>query len=84
MDGHAVYTVRVKGHLGPIASTWFEGFVLEHHPSGETTLTGRVDQPALHAVLIKIRDLNLTLYGVDRAEDVVSGENGTKERQGIG
>jgi hypothetical protein len=34
---------------------------------GETILTGRVaDQAALHGLLIRIRDLNLTLLSVER------------------
>jgi hypothetical protein len=28
-----------------------------------------VDQPALHGLLIKVRDLGLTLISVDRVED---------------
>jgi hypothetical protein len=41
---------------------------------GVTILTGPVaDQAALHGLLIRIRDLNLTLLAVERIEPV-SGE----------
>jgi hypothetical protein len=37
---------------------------------GDTILSGPVvDQPALHGLLIKVRELRLTLISVDRVED---------------
>jgi hypothetical protein len=39
-------------------------------PDGDTILSGPVvDQPALHGLLIKVRDLGLTLISVDRVEE---------------
>ncbi len=48
---------------------WFGEFTLTHIPSGETLLTGPIaDQSALHGLLARIRDLNLTLISVNRIE----------------
>ena len=63
------YTIRLKGHLDPRRSEWFEGLAMTQTESGETVLSGPVaDQTALHGLLAKIRDLNLTLISVTRAE----------------
>ncbi len=61
----AYYQIRVKSHLGPSSIGAFEGFTMRHEANGETVLTGPVvDQAALHGVLMKIRDLGLTLVEV--------------------
>ena len=61
------YQIKVEGHLNPTWSEWFEDMTLLHDPNGNTVLTGRVvDQAALHGVLIKIRDLGLTLISIQR------------------
>jgi len=66
----AVYRIRVKGHLRPEWSEWFDNMTIAHEPDGDTVLAGPVvDQPALHGLLVKVRDLGLTLVSVDRVED---------------
>jgi hypothetical protein len=68
----AVYEIRVKGNLEPKWSDWFDGFTLTQVGNSETVLTGRVvDQPALHGLLAKIRDLGLPLLAVSRMRDQV-------------
>ena len=63
------YQIRVKGHLGPEWSTWFDGLTITNEPHGEAVLAGPVvDQAALHGLLVKVRDLGLTLLSVNRAE----------------
>ena len=63
------YEIRVKGHLAPRWTEWFAGFTLTHTESGETILSGPVeDQAALHGLLDRVRDLNLTLISVNRVE----------------
>ena len=60
------YRIRLKGHLGDTWSRWFEDMAISSS-GGETILTGPVaDQAALHGLLIRIRDLNLTLLSVKR------------------
>jgi hypothetical protein len=61
------YEIRVESHLGSSCAMAFEAFSLHHDPAGETILIGPVaDQTALHGVLMKIRDLGLTLVAVKR------------------
>ena len=61
----ARYRIKVKGHLDATWSSWFEAMVLSSNGT-ETVLTGPVaDQAALHGLLIRIRDLNLTLLSLE-------------------
>ncbi|HLN62694.1 MAG TPA: ATP-binding cassette domain-containing protein [Symbiobacteriaceae bacterium] len=63
------YRVRVKGHLSPGLSEWLYGFALAPCADGTTLLTGAVDdQAALHGLLIRVRDLGLTLLELVRTE----------------
>ena len=62
-----VYQIRLQGHLGPQWTDWFEGLTIVLQENGETLLTGPVvDQPALHGLLKKVRDLGLPLLSVTR------------------
>jgi hypothetical protein len=65
----SVYQIRVEGHLDGQWSHWFDDLRLAHHNDGTTTLSGLVtDQAALHSLLAKVRDLNLTLISVIRVD----------------
>jgi hypothetical protein len=65
------YRIRVQGQLGSGWSEWFAGMTLAQMETGDTMLSGPVvDQAALHGLLAKIRDLNLTLVAVEQVEDV--------------
>jgi hypothetical protein len=59
------YEIRIRNHLNTCWAEWFDGWVLTNLENGEVLMsrTG-VDQSALHGVLNKIRDLNLTLLSV--------------------
>jgi hypothetical protein len=62
------YRIKLKGRLDPKWSDWFGQMAISNE-GGETILTGPVaDQAALHGLLIRIRDLNLTLLSVERIE----------------
>ena len=62
------YEIWVKGHLDESWTEWFEGLTITNLESGETVLSGKiVDQAALHGVLSKVRDLNLSLIAVNSA-----------------
>lgn len=61
------YVIRLRGHLSPLWADWFEEMTLLHTPEGETLLYGEIaDQSALHGLLIKVRDLGLTLLALNR------------------
>ena len=61
-----VYQIRLKGHLHPQWSDWFEGLTIALEDNGDTLLTGEViDQAALHGILKKIRDLGMPLLSVN-------------------
>lgn len=62
-----IYQIRVKGHINHQWSEWFGGFAITHQDDGTTVLTGPIaDQPALHGLLVKIRNLALPLVSINR------------------
>jgi hypothetical protein len=64
-----IYEIRLQGHLGPQWAEWFEGLTIVLQENGETLLTGPVvDQPALHGLIKRVRDLGLPLLAVTRVE----------------
>jgi hypothetical protein len=61
-----IYQIRIKGHLGPQWTDWFEGLTITLEENGDTLLTGPlVDQAALHGLLKKVRDLGIPLLSVN-------------------
>lgn len=74
VNNGGIYEIKIKGLLDDHWGQWFEGMTLERHenvPSrqGSTLIIGPMaDQPALHGLLAKIRDLNLTLISVRKLD----------------
>lgn len=72
-DDNGIYEIKIQGLLGDHWQKWFEGMTMKRQEDAEagqkyTLLVGPVaDQPALHGLLAKIRDLNLTLISVRKA-----------------
>ena len=59
------YEIKIKGHLDRYWSDWFAGLKLTYLEGDETLLSGSLpDQAALHGLIERIRDLNLTLISV--------------------
>ena len=73
--GPAYYEIRVAGVLdGERWATWFNGLQVSGQ-GGETLISGLVaDQPALHGLLTKVRDLGLCLISVRRLDTGQSGD----------
>ena len=72
-----VYEIRVKGQLDQHWSAWFEGLTISHDGQGNTVLRGPLaDEAALHGVLMKVRDLALSLLSVNRLDAGGSPEKG--------
>ncbi|HLO27797.1 MAG TPA: hypothetical protein VK249_01600 [Anaerolineales bacterium] len=80
-SSQSFYEIRVEGELGDMWANWFGGLSMRTEFNEEThgnitVLYGQIsDQPALHSVLNRIRDLNLKLLLVkkyEREEDVPS------------
>ncbi len=65
------YEIRVRGYLNPCWSEWFDGFTIVHDPDHrETRISGAVaDQTELYTLLMKARDLSLTLISVCLLEE---------------
>ena len=59
------YEIKIGGHLDLRWSDWFAGLKLMHLEGDETLLSGSLpDQAALHGLLERIRDLNITLISI--------------------
>jgi hypothetical protein len=62
----ARYEIRVEGALGEEWSAWFDGLQIASE-GGETVISGVIaDQPALHGLLNRVRDLGICLISVQR------------------
>jgi hypothetical protein len=67
------YEIRVEGVLDSGWAAWFEGLQVRSE-GGQTVISGPVaDQPALHGLLVKVRDLGLCLISVRRLDPGESG-----------
>ncbi len=70
MTSSPLYHIRIQGYLDIAWSEWFEDLTVTHEPDGQTLLAGPVqDQAALFGLLIKVRDLGLTLISVNHVPD---------------
>ncbi|PWB69206.1 MAG: hypothetical protein C3F07_20065 [Anaerolineales bacterium] len=77
-----IYQIRIKGHLGPQWQDWFDGLTMTLEENGETVLTGPVaDQPALHGLLKKVRDLGMNLVALNRVDSDHGGASEAKDEE---
>ncbi len=66
-QGSEAYEIRVQGLLDARWADWVDGLTFTHEADGTTTLSGALaDQPALHGVLNRMRDLGVTIISVQR------------------
>ena len=65
-----IYHIQVKEHLDDRWARRFDDLTLSHDTEGATVLVGPVrDQAALHGLLMKMRDLGLTLLSMNQVGD---------------
>ena len=65
----SLYLIRIKEKISPQISDWFEETMMVTTDQGETIMAcSIIDQAALHGILSKIRDLNLTLISLSKVE----------------
>ena len=61
------YKIELQSTIDHDWSSWLGNMELTHTPAGHTILIGDVtDQPALHGLLIRIRDLGIPILLVAR------------------
>ncbi len=78
----AIYQIRIDAQLGSQWTEWFDGMSITLD-DGQTLLTGPVaDQPALHGLLKKVRDLGLPLLAVNQYHSI-KGENIMNTKQEV-
>ena len=71
----ATYHIRVRGDPHKL-SQWFDGMAIVRHANGEALLTGTaIDQDALRRVLLKIRDLGMSVRYL-RVAEIHSSQRG--------
>ena len=64
------YRIRIRGHLDPVWSAWFDRLAIAQQADGTTTLSGQVvDQAELFGLLARLRDLGATLLAVEPLAD---------------
>ncbi len=69
----ARYEIRIDGVLDSHWAAWFEGLQVNSDGT-QTVISGLLaDQPALHGLLAKIRDLGLCLISVRRQDPDEAG-----------
>jgi len=70
-----LYQIRIEGLVNLDWSASFEEVTVQHTEGGQTVLTGALpDQTALHGVLMRIRDLGLSLVEVKRIENPIESK----------
>ena len=63
------YEIRIKGHLAPRWTDWFDGMTLTARDDGTTLIHGPVaDQSELHGLLRRLSDLGLPLISLTRTD----------------
>jgi hypothetical protein len=73
-ESPARYEIRIEGVLGSHWTAWFEGLQINSEGT-QTVISGLLaDQPALHGLLAKIRDLGLCLISVRRQDPDEAGD----------
>jgi hypothetical protein len=69
------YEVQVEGQINPSWFSWLEDWEITPLPDGNTLLAGLViDQPALHGLFARLRDLNIKIVSLKKCSRSASPE----------
>lgn len=69
MNSAIIYQICIKEQLSEQLTEWFDPLAIQLQPNGHTLLVGPLrDQAELHGLLLKVRNLNLTLISVTQVE----------------
>jgi hypothetical protein len=75
------YEIRVEGVLDSHWAAWFEGLQVQSD-GRQTAISGPLpDQPALHGLLVKVRDLGLCLISVRRLDPDEAGPSAQRQAE---
>lgn len=67
MDELWSYRITIEGHLADDWSDWFDSIRISRLPEGRTQLlSSEIDQAALYAILLKVRQRGLVLIDLAR------------------
>ena len=67
-NGQDWYEIEVEGRFNPRWFNWLDGWEITPLPSGNTLLYGQViDQPALHGLFARIRDMNIKIISLNKS-----------------
>ena len=67
-NGQDWYEIEVEGHFNSGWFDWLDGWEITSLVSGNTLLSGQViDQPALHGLFARIRDLNVKIISLKKS-----------------
>lgn len=73
------YQIRIEGHVTLDWTAWFDEIAVQHSQDETLLIVAVPDQTALHGVLMKIRDLGLSMMAVERIGiEAQSDHNDTK------
>ncbi len=79
-----VYQICVRGQIDESWSDWFGGLTITLQTSGETLLSGPIqDQAELHGILDKIYAMNLPLISVVQMKSAVEITNDVVRRKSL-
>jgi hypothetical protein len=75
-SNHINCEIKIKERLDERWAEWFEELAFTQKSDGTTTLSGPLpDQASLYRILLKIRDMNLTLISVTQRESNPPGKS---------
>lgn len=69
MTRQSLYLICIEERISPQLLSWFEKTMVITTTQGKTILISSIaDQAELHGLLLRIRDLNLTLTSMSKVE----------------